>query len=652
MPSSPLLIDLAGVARLAGVQRPVASIWRARFHSSADPFPQPAHDKSGRPFFDAMSVAQWLARTDHGNNPTAIADVAAAASPLGFDIAEPAHVASIDAVLTLQAVTDEALADFTPSALQQLAASVDPDDACLATELSGIDPAWIAWAEVLADAAYSPLEASRMLERRHAGTRSSAGSAGPLTPTGEATLSTLAEALSADHAPAILATSGVSAALAHDIVIRIGEVEVAALTDAEGRGIRRRLLLDGMAPAVSVASAAIPRLTVMRLPSAGGRRRTTDMLRAVDELVLGMRDDDRALVLAPAGVLTGALPGGDGLTRADVLRSGRVRAIVRLPAGLVTSAVREPLAVWVLGRETGDVPVGDRFTAVADLTDVSVTTAARLDLASDVLAAMGSARDVRAHAFRFARLVRTTSLLASSGDLLPGIAAPAAAPPTARDLPARLDQARAAMEDDVPATWPTTPPWRSVGAASVDALVADGHVRVVSGTRITPDEHATTGLGVVGADELDSPARIGERRVDPLIFAQRHPAAKLTMPGDVIFRTSPTAGAWVDREGSHVVAHPARVLRINGADPGGLVAELVATDINRSGGGAGSWRRWRLRRVSPLATPRLSAVLTELATRRKALEDRIEALDAYADLLAAGVVAGSVTLIDPAANPE
>ena len=93
--------------------------------------------------------------------------------------------------------------------------------------------------------------------------------------------------------------------------------------------------------------------------------------RTVDDLVLEMRDHDAAIVVAPAGALTDAVNFAEALARTDVLRSGRVRAMVKLPTGLVTSAPREALALWVLGRETGDVPIGDRFTAVAALTDPS-----------------------------------------------------------------------------------------------------------------------------------------------------------------------------------------------------------------------------------------------------------------------------------------
>ena len=52
-----LLIDLTGVARLAGVQRPVASMWRSRFASTVDPFPAPVADGSGRPRFEAENLA-------------------------------------------------------------------------------------------------------------------------------------------------------------------------------------------------------------------------------------------------------------------------------------------------------------------------------------------------------------------------------------------------------------------------------------------------------------------------------------------------------------------------------------------------------------------------------------------------------------------
>jgi len=648
MPSNaPLLIDLTGVARLADVQRPVASMWRARFATSADPFPQSVTTSGGRPLFDATAVAHWLARTAHGNNPDAVADAAAAATPLDFDIADASHLAAVDALLALRAASGEPVGDAPAAEREQRATAVDPGHTCLLPELAAISPEWARWADLLADAAYSPLQASRLLEQRHAATAASAGSTGPLALEAQALLTSLAAALVGEHTTELVLHSGISPALAGELLSHTGDQVELVVPPSEGRGIRRRLLCDGMPLPAPRPSATAARLYVMRAPTST-LTTTSAILRSVNELALTMHDRDRALIIAPAAALTDSLGPADDLERTDILRSGRIRAVAKLPAGLVTSAPREALAIWVLGRETGDVPIADRFTAIADLTEAPLTEATRADLTSDVLAAMGSAFDVRAHAFRFTRLARTSSLLASRGALVIG-SAPRATTPSTRDLPARIDQARALLGSDAPGVAPTAAPGPTLPAADLETLIAERHVRMLPGTRVSADAYADSGLAVVGADDLAHPARIGSRRVDPLLFAARHPSARLTMPGDVVFRTAPTPEAWVDPDGSKVVAHPARVLRIDPADPGGLVPELVAADIARSPGGPGSWRRWRLRRVAPHVSTRLREALAGIAAHRERVTRQLAALDSYAELLTAGVVAGTVTLTDHAA---
>lgn len=644
--TSPLLIDLTGVARLAEVKRPVVSMWRSRFDSSDDPFPPVVREKSGRPFFDAMSVAHWLTRTDHGNNPDVVADAAAAAAPHDFDITDPAHVACVDALLTISAVSSVPVSDTDPANVHRIALDADPDDTCLVTEVASVAPAWMPWADLLADAAYSPLEASRLLERRHAATRSARGSAGPLVTEIEDLLGDLTRGLAAPGHSRLAVNEGILPALASELTSRIDEdVELSAPATAEGRAVRRRRLLDGAPLPVGAATAAST-LFVSRLP-AGGARLPSEILRAVDDLVLEMRDADRAVVLAPAAVLTEPLATADALVRTDVMRSGRVRAIVKLPSGLVSSAPREALALWVLGRETGDVPIADRFTAVADMTVARLTPAARADLTSDVLAAMGGALDVRAHAFRFAQLVRTTSLLASRSSIVAGIRTRTTSSPSPRDLPALLDQARERVTDDVPHAAPTTSTAVTIPSSRVDALVAGGHLRVLPGTRVSNDEYAETGLVAVDAESLDDPTSIGGHRVDPMVFASRHPSARLTAPGDIVFRTAPTPAAWVDPDGSKVVVYPARVMRIDTADPGGLVPEIIAADVARSAAGPGAWRRWTLRRVAPTAISPLRRALSDIAATRAQLQARIADLDHYADTLTAAVVAGAVILPTP-----
>jgi hypothetical protein len=645
-----LLIDLAGIARLADVRRPVASVWRTRFASAADPFPQAVTEKGGQVLFDGMSVAQWLARTEHGKNPDAVADVAASAAPADFNFTDASHVAAVDALLALRAASGEPVAVPAIDELQRRAVAIDPDDTCLLNEVMSARLGWPEWADLLADAAYSPLHASQLLERRHRTTASSAGSSGPLTAEAEAMLVAMAKGLTVGRQANLSLRAGVNPSLISELVSQLGDdVDIAVWSTPEERGIRRRLLCEGLALPAKHPLTDAPRLHIERLPS-GSARLTSEMLQAVDELALGMRDDDRAIVLAPAGVLVESVALTDGLARTDVLRSGRVRAIIKLPAGLVTAAPREALALWVLGRDARGVPIADRVTAVADLTETTLAPATRADLTSDVLAAMGDARDVRSHAFRFARLLRTASLVASRGPLVAGGGNRKVAPLAKRDLPALLDQALMRLGEDAPRLVPATTPGPTVPTAGVDELMAQRHLRLFSGTRLEPDEFSESGLVVVVAEDLNDLGGIGARRVDPLAFAAAHPSARLTAAGDVVFRTAPTAKAWVDPDGSKVVAYPARVLRIDRADPGGLVPEVVADDINRSRGGPASWRRWRLRRVAPQVAEPLRLALAELATRREALTRRNQALNSYSELLTAGVVSGVVTLTDHAAD--
>jgi hypothetical protein len=282
---------------------------------------------------------------------------------------------------------------------------------------------------------------------------------------------------------------------------------------------------------------------------------------------------------------------------------------------------------------------------VADLTDIPLTPATQTDLVSDIVAGMGSAREVRAHAFRFASFARTAALVARTGSLIDS-RSPRSTQPKPADLPALIDIAADAVRADItpialsPAALPSPP------ATSVAQLIRDGHLRVLAGTRLNPELLGADGLTVVGASDLDRPASIGRTRVDQLAFATQHPSAALTRPGDVIFRTAPTAAAWVDDEGSKVVVYPARVLRITAGDPGGLVPEIIAADITGAIAGPGAWKRWMLRRVAPHAIAPVRQALTAIAAARSDLETRAARLDDYAALIVAGATSGAVTLTD------
>ncbi|WEG09302.1 hypothetical protein PU630_01695 [Microbacterium horticulturae] len=645
-----LLISLAGVAELAGVRRPVASLWRTRSQRGDAPFPPAAAHRGGRDLFDAHAVAEWLVETGHGHNPDAVGDAAAYVDGMGIDFSEPGQVAELAALIALRAQTGEQLGEARD--LQALAFAADPDDTHLRREVERHrerGAPWAAYADRLIDAAYSPAAALALVQRRAARRQRALGSSGALAAPARDLVTALVQALAAEvgepgERPTMRIAPGVDTTLFDAVVRRFdGEVDVVWPTDDESRPLRRANACSGIPIDTVIAQ---PGAVVLgRVPAVAGAS-VDDIVSAVDELGLSLDPDEVAVMVGPARALVDGLSAPRAAARADTLRTGRVRAVVRLDAGHVTSASREALALWVFG-PAADIPLGDRVIALADLTGAALSAAVAGDLVSDILANLGGPIAARAHAFRFARLQRTSSVLARSGALMadtpPRSAAVLAA---SRDLPTLLDAALAAAGVDAPALEVTvqTAALPAPETTTVDAAISAGHARVLAGIRLGADEIGDTGLVVVDAADLDDPAGIGARRVDHLAFAEKHPKAQLTRPGDVVFRTSPTPRAWVDRDGSHVVAYPARVLRVTAADPGGLVPELVAADITAGGAGPGAWRRWRVRTVAPAQLQPLRATLAAASLTRDNLRERIDRLDRLVAVLSDAVAARAVTI--------
>ncbi|UOQ55887.1 hypothetical protein MUN78_09215 [Leucobacter allii] len=641
-----LLIDLAGVARLAGVQRPVASMWRSRFASTSDPFPRAVGEKGGRAQFDAQQVADWLVRSGHGNNPEARKDAAASAAPLDFSFADSSAVAELEALIALYTQIED-LDGLTPSRIEEAGAEVDPRDDMLQAEIAaharrGVP--WLEYATHLIDAAYSPSAALTLVTQRHAVSQRAAGSAGRLVTDAITLVVDAVLALVREGDAVILDAS--DATLSSTLAGKLGDdVSIVLPAEAGSRRVRRQLLVDGH----WLTGAEEPKtrsVVAARVPSAPGDD-VAGILRAVDEVSLSLRDSDAAVVIGPARALVDPVAPTDERARADILRSGRVRGIARLSAGLVDSAARESLAFWVLGAPVGGVPPTERVTAVADLTAISLTSAARADLVSDLIAGMGSRGDLRAHQFRFATFVRTSSLQARSGSLVASATRkPVPATTDTADLPALLDLAADTVRADISPVEITPDSHDVPRATSVPELIEARHLRRIPGTRLDADLLGPDGLIVVTPSDLDNPASIGRTRIDQLAFAAQNSNAQLTRPGDVIFRTSPTAAAWVDAEGSKVVAYPARVLRITASDPGGLIPEVIAADINGATAGPGAWKRWMLRRVAPRTLAPLRRALADISTTREDLEARASRLTDYADLIVAGATSGAVTMLD------
>ncbi|EPR75865.1 hypothetical protein ADILRU_1825 [Leifsonia rubra CMS 76R] len=671
-----LFISLSGIARLAQVQRPVVSMWRTRAAASESPFPAPVAEDRGSEVFDARQVAQWLVATGRGNNPEVVADASAYARFDATGRGDAGAFEALTALVALRAAADEPIGAFDRERLLDLADEVDPDDTSIQSEIGALGDELVPMArfvDVLVDGAYGVSAAfeSLLAERFRDGRRALTRTA--LEPQATALVSEVAvelarsnPAANADE-PVFVDPTGACGdlliAVLASVVESVDSVAMTANSAGAGARLLRRRLIAHHLPQSSLAVSPTGEFSASGAPvhlaqfpnpvspvmSAG------QILSAIDNIVLQMDDAQRAVVLAPASVLTdGRLAPEADAIRSEILRSGKLRAIVRLPRGLVTSNPRQSLALWVFGPAHASVARAEKWTLVADLGDERLTPASRTDLVSDLTAAMGDESSIRAHAFRFTRAVATAALLARSGSLVASTKSVVTVPHSAvtarrqragSDFPARLDAVLARLGDDTPEgvrhiTLTNSPLF--LPDEMLGSLADSGHVRCLPGARLSATHlGAETGYSVIGVEELTGQLAVGSRKLDRLQQASEYPAARLTEPGDVVFCTSPQRHAVVDAAGFSVVSYPARILRIAASDPAGLLAELLASDIARQS--SREWKRWQVRRVVPTERAGLAKSIASIAVERALLAERLRTLDDLESVLVGGVVAGTLT---------
>lgn len=619
---SALHLSLADVARLAGVQRPVASMWRKR-ELPGQPFPTPVATVDGQERFDAFEIADYLTATGRGNTTVEREDVAAHARLAGADqLPEPVTVAGLTALLTLATFTDTPLAQLSDADLTGLASEVDPDNSFLRREIDALGPhlhTLATHAEALADASYTSPAAFELLLRQQQ----------HRTLPDRAALALRAEALElvAQVAGALAEDAGWTAPLFVDVTDSSGDLILTtikgyaaepapsaatlSLDTPSARLLRRRLQVHDLhrVPVTvdadgdfsiatgrfdgSVHVVQLPTLAILAMSD-------VEVLDAVGDLVVQLADDSRVVVIGPASALIDRPTSAEADRARDaVLRSGRLRAAIRLPAGLVVRSPRQHLALWALGPAHADVPIADRWTVVGDLSTAVLDETVIQDVVTDVVAAMTGPRQQGSHAYRFARPVATATLIPGRKSLVAG--------------PARA----------------------STGAARTVTLgdaVGARICRVIPGNRVRSEDVMPHGRRVVGPGELTGSVAFGSRGVDPLTFPSAYPGSRYTEAGDVVFCTAPRVAAWVDREGGSVVLSPARSVRIvtdpeSGIPP--LVPDVIAADITAAGD-AKDWRRWPLRLVPRDRQGTLAVELDQIAAHRADLEAKLADLQAQA----------------------
>ncbi|TFB75864.1 hypothetical protein E3O06_04285 [Cryobacterium glaciale] len=656
-----LLMTMSDIAALAHVQRPVVSVWRSRAAGTDAPFPAPISRQRGVDLFDAGQVGGWLERTGRGNNREATADAAAYAVSARHDFDEVAF-RGVTALLALREAGDHALGGLTAAELLDAADEHDPDDDLLFREVDALGTRLVALAEyvdALVEAAYGPAPAfERMLTDR---AKRNFADEGDLT-LSRAAIDLMTHTVTAlrftQHADSVVVDPTGSAG---DLLVAIHEAhprDLPVLTanddDPAARLQRRRLMVHGIvrtgvpvqpSGAFTVDGSAVH---IAQYPSAAQPTMTpVEMLSAIDDIVLQLTDQQLAVVLAPATVLTdiGLSPEADQL-RSSLLRSGRVRAIVRLPAGMLSGKPQQLQAIWVLGAAHTQHALADRYAMVADLVATPLDTAVIDDLVSDLVASLGDRSTVRAHSFRFARLALTRTLLASRQPLIAGVDTVAVAPEqSAAALAIDIDRLVTALHSDL-TVFPATPD-QSSNTMTVHELLTAGHLRYIPGNRIAAEDvivGKVDGIRLIGPAEVANPTELGHRSIDRLRFAAGYPSGRVTEPGDVVFCTSPKPAALVDTEGTSVVLFPARILRIDRADPNGLLAEVLAADIAALPPGHRRWRAWKARQVALTQRAALADALTSLRWEQKQTRDRLGQLDELTDLLMTGITAGTITL--------
>jgi len=313
---------------------------------------------------------------------------------------------------------------------------------------------------------------------------------------------------------------------------------------------------------------------------------------------------------------------------------------------------------------------------VADLSGHDLTPDVVQDLIGDIAASMGNHATVRAHSFRFARLLPTHSLLAAKGSLAATAAhrRSARTPASAVTVLRAEELLRLLTADGIEAAGLPSGLTPAAGTSAlplmVHELLAAGVLTYLPGNRLAESDPHGGNTRILGPAEvlahagpLDPNGPVGTAgprdprsptpgSIDLLEFTSRYPGGRLTQPGDVVFCTSPRPAAVVDHQGGAVVVFPARILRISAVDPRGLHPDILAADINAQPAMAKDWRNWRLRTVPENQRHPLTGALAGIEHARRQAAQRLAWLDELGTLIRDGVSGGSLSLPVRNAPPE
>lgn len=652
-----MTMSLSDIARLAGVQRPVVSMWRTRYRNSSHPFPDPVRQRGdrGAVLFKEDDVRAWLEATGRGNNPDARTEQA-----LHDDRPSRllAALGRASALLLLQHLCGESLEDSTESALSDAVRSAGIPQQLLNPDLIAsylADRSLVADVEAMTEAAFSAENALTYLVSRAGSTHGSAGGHA-LAP---AALPLMAAILREVHAAAELPLLPLNRQSLRLIALTPPRSDVdhprhlvalpELLTTPEDRAAWRLLIAQGChactgASDAMSASVTLPTPGCLAVTVMDSSRDQSSAAQSLSTVLAKLGPMDRVIVLGPASLLIAAAGKAE---RLPLLKSAddsgiALRYAARLPKGLESTGGRRRLALWLLAGE--DVVNDPDVTVLADHGDAVLDGPFCDALAADVATALsGSAADLRHRAFRAGGAVPASELRRRSELSPPSLGAE---PPVLGGplLTEALNSDPALFARLSPAAHPEPREQRRVSWS----LLTTSFGKDRAGVRLPVSELGDSGAGTVaaiGPEELRGTRAWGCRRIHRLRLEQIAPRARFTEPGDVVYVAAGGPAALVDDVGGHLVLAPARIFR-----PGPAVRseqtvwaalpQIVAKDITDQR--VPDKDAWRIR-LSPAARgPDVARVHQEVARRRRALQDELTGLEtaerALLDALAAGVL--------------
>lgn len=620
-------LTLRDIADLAGVQRPVVSMWRRRnrVRGQTVGFPQAMPNAGATERFSRAEVVEWLTLTGRGNNPAHRLDAPALSAPAD------APLEDLVTLLCLHAHGDGDLADLSTTEREELARRADPHDEFLLAEvrqLSATDEV-VSFIDELVEASFGLPEALARLEEGSAGR-----ALGRRELTAEALdlITAVARAgilhLGVDGVPVSFTGEPSSLAL---VVASGSRALVVQDTGPAERALRRRAYLHEVDVVDQVGGPMVRIQSVLGLE-------TDAALERVDEFVLDLESGDLGVIIGSAGTLCERLRGGLERNRSSTLRMRHLVAALRLPRGMWRDAHRQALGLWICGGgSTVDRPM------VADLGAYALAELSVDDVAADVSAALSDG----GRAFRYLRAVDMGSVLTGAPLVPPGARAIQMGTPS----DGHLDRVRAAAlvtaEPDGPFDVFVTkaPGHILLRQRSLGELRDAKTLAMLRGSRIDLG-HATSdgSIVVLSADGTTDGARL-----DPFDAARHYPRAHRTELGDVVFVDGPVPRARVDEHGGSLVASPSRVLRLR---QGAAVGPHTLAAIINHRVHAGEWQSWNVPLLDATAAEALEQTLAEAVRYGSSLRRRQDALHDLINALIDGVAAGAVNVVQPSNTEE